>query len=124
MFSGIVGTLATGCLVGYLLNAVGSDNPYTNIDPCYHLLMGGLAFGLVFMATDPVSSSQTEIVKWIYGFLIGTLVVVIRVFNPAYPEGVMLVILLMNTFAPLIDHYVVAANIRRRLNRRNRVKRI
>jgi len=117
MFSGIVGTLATGCLVGYLLNAVGSDNPYTNIDPCYHLLMGGLAFGLVFMATDPVSSSQTEIGKWIYGFLIGALVVVIRVFNPAYPEGVMLVILLMNTFAPLIDHYVVAANIRRRLNR-------
>jgi Na+-transporting NADH:ubiquinone oxidoreductase subunit B len=117
MFSGIVGTLTVGCLVGYLLNVAGSNNPYANIDPCYHLLMGGLAFGLVFMATDPVSSSQTEAGKWIYGFLIGALVVVIRVFNPAYPEGVMLVILLMNTFAPLIDHYVVAANIRRRLNR-------
>ena len=87
------------------------------IEPYYHLLMGGLAFGLVFMATDPVSSSQTETGKWIYGFLIGALVVTIRVFNPAYPEGAMLVILLMNTFAPLIDHYVVAANIRRRRNR-------
>jgi Na+-transporting NADH:ubiquinone oxidoreductase subunit B len=115
MLSGIVGTLA----VGYLLNTVGGSS-YTSIPPYYHLLMGGLAFGLVFMATDPVSSAQTETGKWIYGFLIGALVVVIRVFNPAYPEGAMLVILLMNTFAPLIDHYVVAANIRRRLNRANR----
>ncbi|MDR0725798.1 MAG: NADH:ubiquinone reductase (Na(+)-transporting) subunit B [Prevotellaceae bacterium] len=112
MFSGIVGTLA----IGYLFKAIGG-NSYMEIEPYYHLLMGGLAFGLVFMATDPVSSSQTETGKWIYGFLIGALVVVIRVFNPAYPEGAMLVILLMNTFAPLIDHYVVAANIRRRRNR-------
>jgi Na+-transporting NADH:ubiquinone oxidoreductase subunit B len=112
MFSGIVGTLS----VGYIFNAV-EGNSYMGIEPYYHLLMGGLAFGLVFMATDPVSSAQTETGKWIYGFLIGALVVVIRVFNPAYPEGAMLVILLMNTFAPLIDHYVVAANIRRRLNR-------
>lgn len=119
MFSGIVGTLA----VGYLFNAIGGGNPYMSIEPYYHLLMGGLAFGLVFMATDPVSSSQTETGKWIYGFLIGALVVTIRVFNPAYPEGAMLVILLMNTFAPLIDHYVVAANIRRRRNRvANRAK--
>jgi Na+-transporting NADH:ubiquinone oxidoreductase subunit B len=115
MFSGIVGTLA----VGYLLNAIGGGS-YMEIEPYYHLLMGGLAFGLVFMATDPVSSAQTETGKWIYGFMIGALVVVIRLFNPAYPEGVMLVILLMNTFAPLIDHYVVAANIRRRLNRASR----
>lgn len=119
MFSGIVGTLA----VGYLFNAVGGSS-YMNIEPYYHLLMGGLAFGLVFMATDPVSSAQTETGKWIYGFLIGALVVVIRVFNPAYPEGAMLVILLMNTFAPLIDHYVVAANIRRRLNRAKQKKEI
>ncbi|MDR2027645.1 MAG: NADH:ubiquinone reductase (Na(+)-transporting) subunit B [Prevotellaceae bacterium] len=113
MFSGIAGALA----VGYLFNAVGGGNSYMSIPPYYHLLMGGLAFGLVFMATDPVSSAQTETGKWIYGFLTGALVVVIRVFNPAYPEGAMLVILLMNTFAPLIDHYVVAANIRRRRNR-------
>ena len=113
MLSGIIGTLATG----YLFNALGGDNPYMALPPYYHLLMGGLAFGLVFMATDPVSSSQTETGKWIYGFLTGTLVVVIRLFNPAYPEGTMLVILLMNTFAPLIDYYVVGANIRRRLKR-------
>ncbi|MDR1594355.1 MAG: NADH:ubiquinone reductase (Na(+)-transporting) subunit B, partial [Prevotellaceae bacterium] len=120
MFSGAVGTLAAG----YLLNAIGG-NSYMEIEPYYHLLMGGLAFGLVFMATDPVSSSQTETGKWIYGFMIGVMVVVIRVFNPAYPEGTMLVILLMNTFAPLIDHYVVGANIRRRLKRAgNRAKKV
>ncbi|MDR2563478.1 MAG: NADH:ubiquinone reductase (Na(+)-transporting) subunit B [Prevotellaceae bacterium] len=113
MLSCIIGTLATG----YLFNVLGGDNPYMSLPPHYHLLMGGLAFGLVFMATDPVSSSQTETGKWIYGFLIGLLVVVIRLFNPAYPEGTMLVILLMNTFAPLIDYYVVGANIRRRLKR-------
>ncbi|MDR1339752.1 MAG: NADH:ubiquinone reductase (Na(+)-transporting) subunit B [Prevotellaceae bacterium] len=112
MFSGVAGTLG----MAYLLNAVGGS-PYMEMEPYYHLLMGGLAFGLVFMATDPVSSAQTETGKWIYGFMIGALVVVIRVFNPAYPEGAMLVILLMNTFAPLIDHYVVEANIRRRTNR-------
>ncbi|MDR1130370.1 MAG: NADH:ubiquinone reductase (Na(+)-transporting) subunit B, partial [Prevotellaceae bacterium] len=109
MLSGIVGTLAAG----YLFNIIGG-NSYMDMEPYYHLLMGGLAFGLVFMATDPVSSAQTETGKWIYGFMIGAMVVLIRVFNPAYPEGTMLVILLMNTFAPLIDHYVVAANIRRR----------
>ncbi|MDR1169389.1 MAG: NADH:ubiquinone reductase (Na(+)-transporting) subunit B [Prevotellaceae bacterium] len=112
MLSGAIGTLATG----YLLNIIGG-NSYMEMPPYYHLLMGGLAFGLVFMATDPVSSSQTETGKWIYGFMIGVMVVTIRVFNPAYPEGAMLAILLMNTFAPLIDHYVVAANIRRRLKR-------
>jgi Na+-transporting NADH:ubiquinone oxidoreductase subunit B len=79
--------------------------------------MGGFAFGAVFMATDPVSGAQTERGKWIYGFLIGVLSVLIRVLNPAYPEGVMLAILLMNVFAPLIDYYVVQANIKRRLKR-------
>jgi Na+-transporting NADH:ubiquinone oxidoreductase subunit B len=83
----------------------------------YHLVMGGLAFGIVFMATDPVTAAQTEVGKWYYGFLVGALTVLIRVFNPAYPEGIMLVVLLMNVFAPLIDYYVVAANKKRRLKR-------
>jgi Na+-transporting NADH:ubiquinone oxidoreductase subunit B len=80
-------------------------------------MFGGFAFGAVFMATDPVSAAHTERGKWIYGFLVGLLSILIRVFNPAYPEGVMLAILLMNVFAPLIDHYVVQANISKRLKR-------
>jgi Na+-transporting NADH:ubiquinone oxidoreductase subunit B len=83
----------------------------------HHLLIGGFAFGVVFMATDPVTASQTNKGKWIYGFLIGFASIMIRVFNPAYPEGVMLAILLMNVFAPTIDHYVVQGNVKRRLNR-------
>ena len=82
-----------------------------------HLLLGGFAFGAVFMATDPVTATQTEKGKWIYGFLTGVLAILIRVLNPAYPEGVMLAILFMNIFAPLIDHYVVEANIKKRLKR-------
>jgi Na+-transporting NADH:ubiquinone oxidoreductase subunit B len=82
-----------------------------------HLIVGGLAFGIVYMATDPVTGSQTNRGKWIYGFLIGFISVMIRVFNPAYPEGVFLAILLMNVFAPTIDHYVVRANIKKRLKR-------
>ncbi|MDP2161025.1 MAG: NADH:ubiquinone reductase (Na(+)-transporting) subunit B [Flavobacterium sp.] len=82
-----------------------------------HLLVGGLAFGIVFMATDPVSAAQTNKGKWIYGFLIGFFSILIRVFNPAYPEGVMLAILLLNVFAPTIDHYVVEGNIKRRKKR-------
>ena len=81
------------------------------------LLIGGFAFGAVFMATDPVTASQTNKGKWIYGFLIGFISIMIRVFNPAYPEGVMLAILLMNVFAPTIDHYVVQGNVKRRKNR-------
>jgi Na+-transporting NADH:ubiquinone oxidoreductase subunit B len=80
-------------------------------------MFGGFAFGAVFMATDPVSAAHTERGKWIYGFLVGILSILIRVFNPAYPEGVMLAILLMNVFAPLIDHYVVEGNISKRLKR-------
>ena len=87
-----------------------------------HLLVGGLAFGIVFMATDPVSAAQTERGKWIYGFLIGLLSILIRVFNPAYPEGVMLAILLLNVFAPTIDHYVVQANISKRKKRVAKLK--
>ena len=79
--------------------------------------MGGFAFGAVFMATDPVTSAQTETGKWIYGFLIGAFTIILRVFNPGYPEGMMLAILLMNTFAPLIDHCVVQRNIKKRLKR-------
>jgi Na+-transporting NADH:ubiquinone oxidoreductase subunit B len=83
----------------------------------YHLVMGGFAFGAVFMATDPVTGAQTDTGKWIYGFLIGVMSILIRVVNPAYPEGVMLAILVMNMFAPLIDHFVVQSNISRRLKR-------
>ena len=79
--------------------------------------MGGLAFGIVFMATDPVSAAQTESGKWVYGLLIGAFTVLIRVFNPAYPEGIMLAILLMNVLAPLIDYFVINANKQRRLKR-------
>ena len=84
-----------------------------------HLLVGGFAFGVVFMATDPVSAAQTDKGKWIYGFLIGFLAIMIRVFNGAYPEGMMMAILLMNVFAPTIDHYVVEGNIKRRKKRQN-----
>ncbi|MDR0728968.1 MAG: NADH:ubiquinone reductase (Na(+)-transporting) subunit B [Prevotellaceae bacterium] len=112
MFSCVAGLLATGFLMNWL-----AVNPYMSLPPYYHLCMGGFAFGAVFMATDPVTAAQTEIGKWLYGFLIGVLTMLIRVFNEGYPEGMMLAILLMNAFAPLIDHYVVASHIRRRLKR-------
>jgi Na+-transporting NADH:ubiquinone oxidoreductase subunit B len=99
-----------------LFNAVAA-NEYMKIDPITHLLMGGFLFGAVFMATDPVTAAQTNRGKWIYGILIGVMAILIRVLNPAYPEGMMLAILLMNTFAPLIDHYVIEANISKRLKR-------
>lgn len=112
----ILSTVLGGLGVGLLLNWAGA-NPYMELPAYYHLIMGGFAFGAVFMATDPVSGAQTETGKWIYGFLIGAMAVIIRVLNPAYPEGMMLAILLMNTFAPLIDYYVVQSNIKRRLRR-------
>ncbi len=105
-----------GLLMGLILNLF-AVNPYMEIPAWEQLFLGGFAFGMVFMATDPVTSSQTETGKWIYGFLVGIMAILIRVLNPAYPEGVMLAILLMNVFAPLIDHYVVEANIKRRLKR-------
>jgi len=92
-------------------------NTLMQISPLQHLFIGGFAFGAVFMATDPVTASQTNTGKYIYGFLVGFFAILIRVFNPAYPEGVMLAILFMNVMAPLIDHYVVQANVNRRLNR-------
>jgi Na+-transporting NADH:ubiquinone oxidoreductase subunit B len=82
-----------------------------------HMIVGGFAFGVVFMATDPVTAAQTNKGKWIYGFLIGFMAIMIRVFNPAYPEGIMLAILFMNVMAPLIDHYVIEGNINKRLKR-------
>ncbi len=112
----MVSIFGGGLLMGLLLNAVGG-NAYLELPAYYHLVMGGFAFGAVFMATDPVTASRTEKGKWIYGLLIGVLAVLIRVVNPAFPEGMMLSILLMNTFAPLIDHIVVQGNIRRRMKR-------
>ncbi len=105
-----------GLSMGWLFNLWGA-NAYMDIPAYYHLIMGGFAFGAVYMATDPVSAAQTARGKIFYGFLIGMIAVLIRVFNPAYPEGMMLSILLMNVFAPLIDHYVVQSNIKKRLRR-------
>ncbi len=117
----IVSAFIGAAIMGLIFNALPSlgleGNALTNFPWYLHLIVGGLAFGIVFMATDPVSAAQTMKGKWIYGFLIGFLSVMIRVFNPAYPEGVMLGILLMNVFAPTIDHYVIQANINRRKKR-------
>jgi Na+-transporting NADH:ubiquinone oxidoreductase subunit B len=92
-------------------------NPYHSLSWQWHVLTGGFAFGMVFMATDPVSAAMTSKGKWIYGILIGLLTALIRVINPAFPEGIMLAILLGNVFAPLIDYFVVQANVRRRRRR-------
>ena len=102
--------------MSFIFNLIGL-NEFMLLPPEYHLVIGGLAFGAVFMATDPVTAAQTERGKWIYGFLIGVLTIIVRLFNPAYPEGIMLAVLFMNVFAPYIDHYVVLANKKRRLNR-------
>jgi len=112
MFSVIAG----GLVMGWIFNLC-AINEYMQIPAWEHLIMGGFAFGAVFMATDPVTASQTNKGKFIYGFFIGLLAVLIRVVNPAYPEGMMLAILFMNVFAPLIDHYVIEANIKKRLKR-------
>ncbi|MEE0927145.1 MAG: NADH:ubiquinone reductase (Na(+)-transporting) subunit B [Bacteroidales bacterium] len=105
-----------GAAMGLIFNAVGV-NEYMSMPFYYHFLMGGFMFGAVFMATDPVTAAHTNTGKYIYGFLIGVMAVLIRVVNPAYPEGMMLAILLLNVFAPLIDYYVVDANIRKRAKR-------
>ena len=112
MLSTVLGALAIGLLCNLL-----AINDYMALPPYYHLVMGGFAFGAVFMATDPVTASHTEKGKWIYGFMIGALAVTIRVFNPTYPEGMMLAILLMNVWSPLIDYFVVEGHIKRRLKR-------
>lgn len=112
----IAGVFAGGLGMGLLLN-VASANTFMELPFYYHYVMGGFAFGAIFMATDPVSGAQTEKGKWIYGFMIGVLSILIRVLNPAYPEGVMLAILLMNLFAPLIDYFVIQSSINKRLKR-------
>jgi len=122
----IVSTFIGAAVMGVIFNQVVAADIITSSSKFYglmsapwweHLMIGGLAFGAVYMATDPVTASQTNRGKWIYGFLIGFISIMIRVFNPAYPEGVFLAILLMNVFAPTIDHYVVRGNVKRRMNR-------
>ena len=112
----ITGGILGAAVMGLLFNLWGA-NELMSFSWMNHLVVGGFAFGIVFMATDPVSAAQTTKGKWIYGFLVGIFCIMIRVFNPAYPEGVMLAILLMNVFAPTIDHYVVNGNIKKRKKR-------
>ena len=112
----MLSVFAGGLAMGLVFNAVGA-NAYMEVPAWQHLIYGGFAFGAVFMATDPVTAAQTNTGKWIYGFMIGVLAVLIRLVNPGYPEGMMMAILFMNGIAPLIDHYVVEANIRRRNKR-------
>lgn len=107
-----------GAITAFLFNTFGAEsNTMAHLPWYYHLVLGGFCFGAVFMATDPVTSARTEKGKWIFGFLIGAMAIVIRVLNPGYPEGMMLAILLMNIFAPLIDYFFVQANISKRLKR-------
>jgi Na+-transporting NADH:ubiquinone oxidoreductase subunit B len=109
---------AGGALMAFIFNKTGDTQNAVAMMPWYqHLVLGGFAFGAVFMATDPVTSARTETGKWIYGFLIGVVAIIIRVANPGYPEGMMLAILLMNLFAPLIDYCVYQTNISRRAKR-------
>ncbi|MBQ8673117.1 MAG: NADH:ubiquinone reductase (Na(+)-transporting) subunit B [Bacteroides sp.] len=113
MFSVFVG----GAVMGWIFNTIGPDTPMAQMPWWQHLVLGGFCFGAVFMATDPVTSARTETGKYIFGFLIGAMAIIIRVLNPGYPEGMMLAILLMNIFAPLIDYCVVQSNISRREKR-------
>jgi len=129
LFTGIaswrimIASVIGASLTGLFFNAIGSDtNALFNFPWWQHLLVGGFAFGMVFMATDPVTAAQTTKGKWIYGFLIGVFAILIRVVNPTLPEGVMMAILLMNVFAPTIDHYVIQGNVKRRKKRLQKVK--
>ncbi len=122
MVSAVIGSLVMGLIFNQVVEMgwVGETSKFYGLmsfDFWKHLIVGGLAFGIVYMATDPVTGSQTNKGKWIYGFFIGFISVMIRVFNPAYPEGVFLAILLMNVFAPTIDHYVIQGNVKRRMKR-------
>lgn len=131
---GMVGLLVTriaswriilGCVLGvsgtaFMFNLIGGENPLMHMPFYWHLLLGGFAFGAVFMATDPVSAAQTNTGRWLYGILIGFMTVVIRVINPAFPEGIMLAILFANLWAPLFDYFVTEANIKRQHTRRMR----
>ncbi len=113
ILGGVIGILATGWLLNLLAGPHASA--WMHLNPFYHLVMGGAAFGLAYMATDPVSAPDMDAAKWLYGFLIGVLTVLIRVFNPAFPEGIMLAILFMNLFAPLMDYFVVKAAVKKRI---------
>ena len=122
MISAVIGALVMGLIFNQVANMgwIGPNNSFfslMNFPFWQHLLVGGLAFGIVYMATDPVSGAQTLKGQWWYGFFIGFISVMIRVFNPAYPEGVMLAILLMNVFAPTIDYYVLQGNMKKRMKR-------
>ena len=122
ILSAIVGAAIMGLIFNGVVDAgwiTESSKFYGLMSTPYweHLIIGGIAFGIVYMATDPVSGAQTNTGKYWYGFLIGFISIMIRVFNPAYPEGVFLAILLMNVFAPTIDHYVVQANVKKRMKR-------
>ncbi|WP_257287429.1 NADH:ubiquinone reductase (Na(+)-transporting) subunit B, partial [Endozoicomonas sp. SESOKO2] len=111
----VAGTMLGMIATATLFNMIGSETNMMFTTPWYwHMVMGGFAFGLIFMTTDPVSASMTNTGRWYYGMLIGVMVILIRTVNPAYPEGMMLAILFANLFAPLIDHFVVEANIKRR----------
>jgi Na+-transporting NADH:ubiquinone oxidoreductase subunit B len=112
----IMASLTAGSyLTTLLLNSMSSEtNPLLNVPFHWHFVLGGWAFGMVYMATEPVTAAHTEAGKYIYGFLIGVMAILIRVVNPAYPEGMMLAILFMNLFGPLIDYFVVQANVKRR----------
>jgi Na+-transporting NADH:ubiquinone oxidoreductase subunit B len=113
ILGGVIGVLSTG----YLLNVVSGESSaaWLSLNPFYHLVMGGFAFGISFMATDPVSAPGMENVKWVYGFAIGALTVLIRVFNPAFPEGVMMAILFMNLFSPLLDYVEIKLRLKKRI---------
>jgi Na+-transporting NADH:ubiquinone oxidoreductase subunit B len=117
----MLSALAGGSIMALIFNWMGAsyfpDNLYLQLNWMHHLVLGGFMFGVVFMATDPVTAAQTEKGKWIYGFFIGFLAIMIRTVNPAYPEGMMMAILFMNIMAPMIDHYVVEANIKKRMKR-------
>ena len=117
VFTALLFNLLNFLTVDGILQSGGTPNAMLTITPLQHILIGSFLFGTVFMATEPVTSSHTNTGRWIYGFLIGVLTVIIRSINPAYPEGVFLAILIMNMFAPLIDYYVVQANIKMRLSR-------
>jgi Na+-transporting NADH:ubiquinone oxidoreductase subunit B len=113
----VAGVLIGSAALTTLFNSIDSSNPMFALPFYWHWVIGGFAFGAIFMATDPVSAAMTNTGKFLFGILIGVMVILIRVVNPAFPEGMMLAILFANLFAPLIDHFVVQANIRRRLAR-------